>query len=61
MKVKENIIVKIVENHGRKYYKPSDFPKIQCIDKWGNEINADKDLIGVGIIGEDYYYNGDKK
>jgi len=60
VRVKENIITKIVENHGRKYYKPSDFPGVQCVDKWGTALNNDEDLIRDDMMGEDYYYKGDK-
>lgn len=56
VRVKEGVIVKIVENHGRKFYYPEDFPTFPCIDKWGDFIESRKDLEGTSLIGENYYY-----
>ena len=54
--VKNDIITKIVENKGTKYYYPKDFPYMPCFDKWGNHVNNDIDLEDNGIMGEQYYY-----
>ena len=56
VRVKEGVIVKIVENYGRKFYYPEDFPTFPCIDKWGNLIASKKDLQGTGLLGENYYF-----
>jgi len=45
--VEKGIITKIVENHGRKFYLPQDFPNITCFDKWGNEVQDASDLRGL--------------
>ena len=55
VRVKEGVIIKIVENYGRKFYYPEDFPTFPCIDKWGDFIESRKDLEGIGLIGENYY------
>lgn len=55
VKVEKGIITQIVENYGRKYYYPKDFPGIQCVDKWGSPVNSPNDLLGSGIMGEGYY------
>jgi hypothetical protein len=53
-------IVKIVENNGRKYYYPEDFPDTPCFDKWGGQVRSKDNLIGAfqGISGMDdpYYF-----
>jgi len=58
--VEKGTITKIIENHGRKYYYPEDFPNIICFDKWGCEIGSRSDLIGQfqGMMGMDdpYYF-----
>ena len=57
--VENGVITKIVENHGRKFYVPEDFPDIPCFDKWGDSIKSRNELIGQfqGIAGmDDPYY-----
>jgi hypothetical protein len=53
-------IVKIVENNGRKYYYPEDFPDTPCFDKWGGRVDLYTELVGQfqGIAGMDdpYYF-----
>jgi hypothetical protein len=55
--VEKGIITKIVENKGRKFYYPEDFPKVPCYDKWGGLIRAKSDLVGAlqGLIDDPYY------
>ena len=55
VRVKDGTITKIVENLGRKYYYPKDFPNLPCIDKWGKAIQGDGDLEGIGLLNEHYY------
>ncbi len=63
--VENGIITKIIENNGRKYYHPEDFPNIPCFDKWGSRISFRENMVGQfqGIAGLDdpYYFNEDKK
>jgi hypothetical protein len=54
--VEDGKITKIVENYGRKYYYPEDFPGISCFDKWGNDAYSITDLMGTGLFGENYYW-----
>ena len=59
VQVEKGIITKIVENYGRKYYYPENFPNVICFDKWGCEVGSRKDLIGQfqGTMGiDDPYY-----
>ena len=56
VRVKGGIIVRIVENYGRKLYYPEDFPNERCIDKWGSEVKTAKDLEHACIFGEAHYY-----
>lgn len=53
VRVKDGVIVRIVENYGRKFYYPEDFPTFPCIDKWGGFVENRKDLEGTGL---NYYY-----
>jgi len=59
--VEKGKITKIVENHGRKYYYPEDFPGIPCYNKWGCLVESKDDLIGTfqGLIGmaDPYYWD----
>lgn len=56
--VEKGIITKIVENYGRKFYYPEDFPNIPCVDKWGAPIQCREDLAGTlsNIFADPYYY-----
>lgn len=58
--VEKGIITKIVENYGRKFYFPQDFPNTPCFDKWGNEVQDVSELKGQFLSSllpfEDSYY-----
>jgi len=56
VRVKDGIIIKIVENKHRKCYYPGDFPNIPCIDKWGGLVSAKEELETANIIGGNYYW-----
>ena len=56
VRVKDNVIEKIVENYGRKLYYPEDFPTFACFDKWGNKVKSASDLEGTGTLGHHYYW-----
>ena len=61
--VESGKITKIVENNGKKYYYPEDFPNTSCFDKWGSSIPSRESLIGQfqGVAGmDDPYYFGSK-
>lgn len=60
VKVEGGNITKIIENKGRKYYYPEDFPGIPCIDKWGG-IVPDKKHLPTGMFDSPYYKKGDVK
>jgi len=52
VRVSQGIITEIWEDEILRYPKDFDVP---CLSKWGEFLETDLDLEGIGIMGEHYY------